>query len=78
MSDDACLQIVAYDDPGDASIELPHVDIAAHPAHLVHPESRFDIGKAAVDEVSDEQIDRDVIDRDVLVSLPVVIAHGRT
>ena len=72
MSDDACLQVVAYDDHGDASIELPHVDIAAHPAHLIHPEGRLDIGKTAVDEVRDEKIELDV-----LVPLPVVIAHRR-
>ena len=73
MRDDSGLQIVAYDDPGNASIELPHVYAAAHPAHLVHPESRLDISKTAVDKIRDEQIDRDV-----LAPAPVVIAHRRT
>ena len=31
------IQIVADNDPGDASVELPHVDGTVHPAHLVHP-----------------------------------------
>lgn len=66
------IQIVADNDPGDASVELPHVDGTVHPAHLVHPQSRFDIGETAVDEIRNEEIDGNI-----LVPVPVVIAHGR-
>lgn len=72
MRDGTCLQVVAYDDPGCAAVELPHVDAAVHPAHLVHPQGRLDIGKTAVDQIRDE-----TIDGDGLAPLPVVIAHRR-